>query len=84
MSVLLRPRNFFTQNPCMDVPPSYSSVPSQMAAGKKGVAGVVDSVSKLAFGDVETVKGGSNGCCGSNGTNGVNGTNGADGTNGTH
>ncbi|KJX96759.1 peroxisomal copper amine oxidase like protein [Zymoseptoria brevis] len=49
-SVLLRPRNFFTQNPCMDVPPSYSSTPSQMAAGKSGVRGVVDNLSRLAFG----------------------------------
>lgn len=77
MSVLLRPRNFFTQNPCMDVPPSYSSVPSQMAAGKKGVAAVVDGVSKLAFGEGVAVKGGSNGCCSTDGTNG-------NGTNGTH
>jgi len=61
----------------MDVPPSYSSVPSQMAAGKKGVAAVVDGVSKLAFGEGVAVKGGSNGCCSTDGTNG-------NGTNGTH
>jgi primary-amine oxidase len=57
---LLRPRNFFTQNPCLDVPPSYSSAPSQVAAGKTGIRGVVDSLSRLAFGGNE--KGGSNDC----------------------
>lgn len=35
MSVLLRPRNFFTQNPCMDVPPSFSSTPSGVRDGRK-------------------------------------------------
>ncbi|THY34949.1 hypothetical protein D6D01_01730 [Aureobasidium pullulans] len=62
MTVLLRPRNFFTQNPCMDVPPSYSSTPTQMAAGKSGIKGVVDNISRLAFGD--KTKAGSNDCCG--------------------
>lgn len=57
---LLRPRNFFTQNPCLDVPPSYSSTPSQVAAGKTGIRGVVDSLSRLAFGSRE--KGGSDDC----------------------
>jgi len=28
MSLLLRPRNFFIKNPALDIPPSYSSVPS--------------------------------------------------------
>ena len=58
MSVLLRPRNFFTQNPALDVPPSYSSTPSQIAAGKSGVKGFVDSISRLAFGGKQE-KGGS-------------------------
>ncbi|KAM0719386.1 hypothetical protein Q7P37_005291 [Cladosporium fusiforme] len=53
MTVLLRPRNFFTQNPCLDVPPSYSSTPSQVAAGKSGIRGVVDGLSRLAFGGKE-------------------------------
>ncbi|KAF5017139.1 hypothetical protein F66182_10971, partial [Fusarium sp. NRRL 66182] len=35
MTLLLRPRNFFTNNPCMDVPPSYSITPTQVAE-KKG------------------------------------------------
>jgi primary-amine oxidase len=46
----------------MDVPPSYSSTPTQMAAGKSGIKGVADGISRLAFGD--TTKGGSNDCCG--------------------
>lgn len=29
MTVLLRPRNFFTKNPALDVPPSHSTLPSQ-------------------------------------------------------
>ncbi|KAF2227951.1 peroxisomal copper amine oxidase [Elsinoe ampelina] len=66
MTVLLRPRNFFTQNPCMDVPPSYSSTPSQVKAGRGGVMGVVDGVSRLAFGGAGGTgtqrKGGSKGC----------------------
>lgn len=62
MTVLLRPRNFFTQNPCMDVPASYSATPTQIAAGKAGIKGVVDNISQLAFGD--NIKGGSNQCCG--------------------
>ncbi|GIZ47935.1 hypothetical protein CKM354_001101000 [Cercospora kikuchii] len=56
MTVLLRPRNFFTQNPCMDVPPSYSSTPSQVAAGKTGIKGMVDGISRLAFGGSEQKK----------------------------
>ncbi|KAF2756222.1 peroxisomal copper amine oxidase [Pseudovirgaria hyperparasitica] len=44
MTLLLRPRNFFTKNPALDVPPSYCSVPS----GKKqrfpgAMAGVGES-----------------------------------------
>jgi len=61
MTVLLRPRNFFTQNPALDVPPSFSSTPSQVAAGKTGIRGVVDNISKLAFGT--QTKGGSKDCC---------------------
>jgi len=63
MTVLLRPRNFFTSNPCMDVPPSYSSTPSQVAAGKTGIRGIVDSLSRFAFGGgKQQEKGGSNDC----------------------
>ena len=31
MTLFLRPRNFFTKNPALDVPPSYASTPSQKA-----------------------------------------------------
>lgn len=34
MTVLLRPRNFFTRNPVLDVPPSFSRTPSEVAKGK--------------------------------------------------
>jgi primary-amine oxidase len=47
VSLLLRPRNFFTRNPCLDVPPSYCSVPSGVRQGFP----LVDTLSKLAFGD---------------------------------
>lgn len=50
MSLLLRPRNFFTRNPALDVPPSYCSVPSGIAQG----ASLVDRISKSAFGEKET------------------------------
>lgn len=36
MTVLLRPRNFFERNPALDVRPSESRVPSQVASGKMG------------------------------------------------
>lgn len=66
MTLLLRPRNFFKNNPVMNVPPSYVSIPSQVAANKEAVVDATDKVSKLAFSN------GSNGaadvCCdGSNG-----------------
>jgi primary-amine oxidase len=54
MTLLLRPRNFFTRNPCLDVPPSYSSVPTK---GKEvnvaNGSGIVDKLSRLAFGAEE-------------------------------
>jgi primary-amine oxidase len=53
MSVLLRPRNFFSRNPCLDVKPSYCSMPSEILKLKEGKAGQVlndaDKTSKLAF-----------------------------------
>lgn len=66
ITLLLRPRNFFTNNPVMDVPPSYASTPSQIAAQGAGVLDATDKVSKLAFGEK------SGGCCGTNGS-GANG-----------
>jgi primary-amine oxidase len=62
ITLLLKPRNFFLNNPVLDVPPSYASTPSQVAAGlSNGVLDAADGVSKLAFG-------GNDACC--NGTNG--------------
>ncbi|KAF2463701.1 uncharacterized protein BDR25DRAFT_329522 [Lindgomyces ingoldianus] len=51
MTLLLRPRNFFIRNPCLDVPPSYCSVPS----GVKQGGTLVDKISHLAFGDNKTI-----------------------------
>ena len=50
MTLLLRPRNFFTRNPCLDIPPSYCSVPSGVRQGST----LMDRISKLAFGEKET------------------------------
>lgn len=47
ITLLLRPRHFFTCNPVMDVPPSYSVTPSEVAA-KQGGFDTTDKVSKLA------------------------------------
>ncbi|ETS73061.1 Copper amine oxidase 1 [Pestalotiopsis fici W106-1] len=71
ITLLLKPRNFFTNNPVMDVPPSYSSTPSQVAAGNAGVLNAADKLSKLAF--TNGTNGANGSCCGSNSTNGVNG-----------
>jgi primary-amine oxidase len=57
MTLLLRPRNFFTNNPCMDVPPSYSISPTQVAE-KKGALDQSDKVSQLAFGGKSCCSGG--------------------------
>ncbi|KAI0201647.1 peroxisomal copper amine oxidase [Astrocystis sublimbata] len=62
ISLLLRPRNFFTNNPVMDVPPSFCSTPSQVAADGKGVTDATDKLSNLAF-----ANGKDGGCC-KNGT----------------
>ena len=58
ITLLLRPRNFFTNNPVMDVPPSYASTPSQVAANNQGVTNSTDAASSLAFGSA---------CCTPNG-----------------
>ncbi|KJK79365.1 hypothetical protein H634G_04956 [Metarhizium anisopliae BRIP 53293] len=47
ITLLLRPRNFFTSNPVMDVPPSYSITPSEIAAKRTGFD-TTDKASKLA------------------------------------
>lgn len=47
MTLLLRPRNFFLKNPALDVPPSYSSTPSQKASLlKKGEVNNADQASR--------------------------------------
>lgn len=66
MTLLLRPRNFFTNNPVMNVAPSYVSIPSQVAANKEAVVDASDKMSKMAF-----ENGASSCCAGTNGTNGV-------------
>ncbi|PUU83272.1 primary-amine oxidase [Tuber borchii] len=60
LSLLLRPRNFFLRNPALDVPPSYSSTPNQVASQWKGVVDRSDKASTLAFGPAE-------GCCSTGG-----------------
>lgn len=47
ITLLLKPRNFFASNPVLDVPPSYSITPTQVAAGAKGEHVEVDSTSTL-------------------------------------
>ncbi|PQE03998.1 peroxisomal copper amine oxidase protein [Rutstroemia sp. NJR-2017a BVV2] len=56
MTLLLRPRNFFTKNPALDVPPSYCSTPSSVASkeGEKSVMNAKDRASRLVEGK---------GCC---------------------
>ena len=52
ITLLLRPRNFFENSPVLDVPPSYSITPSQVAAANgEGVVDAADKASTLAFGD---------------------------------
>ncbi|KAK9462691.1 copper amine oxidase [Lipomyces oligophaga] len=55
MSLLLRPRNFFVQNPALDVPPSHLMTTSQVikAGGADAVKvdSLTDKVSRLAFGE---------------------------------
>ncbi|KAK7422674.1 peroxisomal copper amine oxidase [Neonectria punicea] len=53
ITLLLRPRHFFTCNPVMDVPASYSITPSQVAAKGLGARDATDKASELALG----------GCC---------------------
>ncbi|KAK3384677.1 copper amine oxidase [Lasiosphaeria ovina] len=74
MSLLLRPRNFFSSNPVLDVPPSYSSTPSQLLANGSGVLDAADKISKLAFpgGSGDSVSNGTS-CCATNGNGTTNG-----------
>lgn len=47
MTLLLRPRNFFIRNPCLDVPPSFARTPGEVAAGQNGCACAKDGKSVL-------------------------------------
>lgn len=48
ISVLLRPRHFFLQNPALDVPPSYFKTPKQADVDESSKC-LSDQTSKLAF-----------------------------------
>ncbi|KAG7403046.1 Copper amine oxidase 1 [Fusarium oxysporum f. sp. rapae] len=50
ITLLLRPRHFFSCNPVLDVPPSYSVTPSQVEVKGKGALDETDRISKLALG----------------------------------
>ncbi|KAK9377811.1 copper amine oxidase [Lipomyces chichibuensis] len=70
MTLLLRPRNFFLQNPALDVPPSYIMTTSRARiAGTSTVESLTDKVSRLAFSETagSACKCGNNcsGACGS-------------------
>ncbi|CUM63485.1 uncharacterized protein PRCAT00001061001 [Priceomyces carsonii] len=57
----LRPRHFFTENPCLDIKPSYARTTSEVKAGASGTDTCslsVDKTSKLAFSNTS-----SNGSC---------------------
>jgi primary-amine oxidase len=50
--LMLRPRNFFTENPVLDVKPSFARTTKEVKAGSKGVDSCslnVDKTSRLAF-----------------------------------
>ncbi|KAH7039574.1 peroxisomal copper amine oxidase [Microdochium trichocladiopsis] len=49
ITLLLKPRNFFLNSPVLDVPPSFASTPSQVAANNSGVLNAPDTTSELAF-----------------------------------
>lgn len=72
ITLLLRPRNFFRSNPVMDVPPSWASVPSQVAREgvERGVVEAADRMSRLAFGNGVADDDGATCCANGNGVNG--------------
>lgn len=62
--VMLRPRHFFTENPVLDVKPSYARTTTEVKSGSKGTdtcSLTVDKTSRLAFS--ETSSSGSGSCC---------------------
>jgi hypothetical protein len=47
--ISLQPRNFFTNNPVMNVPPSYAMTPSQVLTNRHGAVDARDKINNLAF-----------------------------------
>lgn len=59
IALLLRPRNFFTENPSMDVPPSYSMTTTEARTAKNHqVHSANDTTSRYAFSSDNDI-----GCC---------------------
>ncbi len=59
IALLLRPRNFFTENPSMDVPPSYSMTTTEARTAKNHkVHSANDTTSRYAFSSDKDI-----GCC---------------------
>lgn len=59
IALLLRPRNFFLENPCLDVPPSFCMTTSEAkTAANHQVVSSTDKTSRLAFEDTSDL-----GCC---------------------
>ena len=57
--LMLRPRHFFTENPCLDIKPSYIRTTSEVRKGTQGIDSCslnVDTTSRLAFSNTS-------GCC---------------------
>ncbi|EGV66032.1 peroxisomal copper amine oxidase [Yamadazyma tenuis] len=61
--LMLRPRHIFTENPVLDIKPSYSKMTSEVRTGAKGLDSCslnVDSTSRLAFNKTSSS---SDSCC---------------------
>lgn len=57
--LMLRPRNFFTENPCLDIKPSFARTTTEVKKGSQGIDSCslnVDTTSRLAFSKTS-------GCC---------------------
>ncbi|CCH45595.1 primary-amine oxidase [Wickerhamomyces ciferrii] len=63
ITLLMRPRNFFTQNPALDIKPSYAMTTSgaKKLNGETDVSSILDKTSKLAFSNTSASFEGS--CC---------------------
>lgn len=64
ITLLMRPRNFFTQNPALDIQPSYAMTTSgaKKLDGSTEVKSNLDTASRLAFSNTSASFGGSS-CC---------------------